>query len=408
MSNLPFLKIFHWNCNYFLNKKEVLELEIQKLQPDIILLNEIKLDENRANYYLNFPAYVSIHRCRNIRGGGVAILIKKEIDFIQIYDLDLFNSEIVSIKINSKNSCLKKDIFLFSFYNPPSQKLNKSIFEFINQNYEHFIIAGDLNSRTSVIDSNTNENGKILENILENPSFLLINSNTPTFTIPNRGYTSVLDLIITSSNLGPYINDFSVLEDDLGSDHFPILLSLDLELYKTSYYNQPKFNFGRANWDFFKKILETSCVYPKIDNINLLNQVITTSIQKAAFQAIPKFALKKFRNSLPQKIVENIKERKRLKRKIKKNPGSLQLRIECNRLTNKIKFEITKFRNEQWEKLIQKFGPYPTSSRPFWRKINKFRKYNTDPEKGELFKELLVKTFSQENDPNFDLAFIEQ
>ncbi|RNA07073.1 hypothetical protein BpHYR1_008138 [Brachionus plicatilis] len=54
---------------------------------------------------------------RNKYGGGVAILVKEGIEFIQDFSFDEFSSEILSIKLNyGKND----QFYVFSLYNPPN------------------------------------------------------------------------------------------------------------------------------------------------------------------------------------------------------------------------------------------------------------------------------------------------
>ncbi|RNA35933.1 hypothetical protein BpHYR1_007337 [Brachionus plicatilis] len=55
----------------------------------------------------------------------------------------------------------------------------------------------------------------ILETILMNSRFLLVNDSSPTYHSKSYDYTSVLDYFIISSNLGPFVNSFNVLDDDL-------------------------------------------------------------------------------------------------------------------------------------------------------------------------------------------------
>ena len=48
---------------------------------------------------------------------------KKHIEFEVIYDLDRFNVEVICIKIKIKN----KDVYFITYYNPPSEKINKEL-----------------------------------------------------------------------------------------------------------------------------------------------------------------------------------------------------------------------------------------------------------------------------------------
>ncbi|CAF1151742.1 unnamed protein product, partial [Brachionus calyciflorus] len=126
-----------------------------------------------------------------------------------------------------------------------------------------------------------NENGKILENILDNPRFLLSNDDSRTFFLNHRDYSSILDLFIISSNLGPFLNSFNVFEDDLLSDHFPIQLDLGFQFSEIDKNTKKKFNFKRADWEKFKSILGKSEINLDSDNIDEINSIITSTIFNA-------------------------------------------------------------------------------------------------------------------------------
>ena len=80
---------------------------------------QIKLSQSKANELLNLPDYSSLYKCRDSYGGVVSVLIKNSLKFIQIFDLDHFNLEIVTLKILVKtNSSNLKELFIFSYYHP--------------------------------------------------------------------------------------------------------------------------------------------------------------------------------------------------------------------------------------------------------------------------------------------------
>ena len=92
------------------------------------------------------------------------------------------------------------------------------------------------------------------------------------------------------------------------------------------------------------------------------------------------------------------------------------LKTQFNQLTAELRKKLCEFRNNNWLNFIQKMGKHPLSTRPFWRKINKFRSkknscfiptlisnnifYNSEEEKGKLFRELLASTIN----PNSDMT----
>ena len=144
---------------------------IESNQPDIISLNEIKCCETWANETLFVNRYYSIFKCITNFGGSVTLLIKANIDFNEL-DLSIFNEEIVgfSTKIGALN------ISFFSYYNPPSKELNREIIHHIQNNFNNYLIIGDLNSKNEFFNcKSTNKNGVILNDILTSTNCQILN-----------------------------------------------------------------------------------------------------------------------------------------------------------------------------------------------------------------------------------------
>ena len=137
------IKVIHWNCNSIKNKINEFLIFIQLNKPDLISLNETKCCETWANELLCISGYNSAYKCRNINGGGVAILIKDKYEFDEI-TMELFNEEIIGITSKFNN----KTIGFFSHYNPPNRELNIELFEYIQNNFENYFIMGDLNAKS--------------------------------------------------------------------------------------------------------------------------------------------------------------------------------------------------------------------------------------------------------------------
>ena len=124
-------------------------------------MNEIKCCETWTNETLCIKGYNSTYKCRNNYGGGVAVLIKDNYEITEII-LDSFNEEITGIKSTIEN----KTIGFFSYYNPPNKELNIELFEYIQNNFENYLIMGDLNAKNEIFNSkNTNRNGELLNQI---------------------------------------------------------------------------------------------------------------------------------------------------------------------------------------------------------------------------------------------------
>ena len=87
-----------WNCNSINNKQEEFKTFLNKNKPDIMLLNETKINDFNANVIFNqLNEFNFIHKQRNFHNGagGVAIIINKNINYSQISVFDSLNLEIL-------------------------------------------------------------------------------------------------------------------------------------------------------------------------------------------------------------------------------------------------------------------------------------------------------------------------
>ena len=83
-----------------------------------------KIDE----YLYTDNNFNCIFNSRNRHGGGVAFIIKKEIDFCLINDLEKFNCECLCILIEINN----EETHLITYYNSPTTDLNIEMLDYIH------------------------------------------------------------------------------------------------------------------------------------------------------------------------------------------------------------------------------------------------------------------------------------
>ena len=104
------MKICSWNINSIRVRVDALNLLIEKFNPDIILLQEIKCENHQFTEYFKNLEYDLIVNGQKGRH-GVAILIKKNIDFTKIQiTSNIMNKEARICGVSLKN------IFIFSFF----------------------------------------------------------------------------------------------------------------------------------------------------------------------------------------------------------------------------------------------------------------------------------------------------
>ena len=109
-------------------------------------------------------------------------------------------------------------------YIPPSKILAKYIGPFMVDSTT--ILVRDLNGKSYMWGSGgSDERGRLLEDFVESQGATVINTGQPTYQHYN-GLQSHLDVAIISSDLAIRAN-WDVLNNTMGSDHSPTVVTLD-------------------------------------------------------------------------------------------------------------------------------------------------------------------------------------
>ncbi|KZS06599.1 Uncharacterized protein APZ42_029899, partial [Daphnia magna] len=231
MTNIPSnnFKCIQWNARG-LSKAKLKEFrqQISILNPEVVLLSETHWNSDFA------PKFKSHHILRKDRpnrlGGGVAILIRKSLQFTPLPITTPDTVEAIGVSILCTN---KKHIDFISVYIPKDDCETADI-ELLLKRDNDFLVGGDLNGHHSLWEPNGAENkaGKsIYEALINDPNACLITPpNLNTRIDPASGKSTTIDLTLTSSplstsatiNTGPY----------MGSDHLPVLITLNATLYR--------------------------------------------------------------------------------------------------------------------------------------------------------------------------------
>ena len=421
MSNSD-LNIYCWNANSITNKFEEILLALHENKIDILAINETKINVFDEKNFFD-KNYYCVFKSRNRHGGGVGFLIKKEIEFVLINDLNKFEKECLCLKLKVNGI----DVMLINYYNSPSGVLCYELLEFININFKNFIICGDLNSKS--IDfgcKESNNNGKILTDFLLNSRAIVLNNHEPTFFRDYTNYTEILDLFICSNSLYKTVTNFEVCVNvNLFSDHYPIKIQIkrDNKKKKMEMNNRTSMlDYSKANWIKFKNYLESidlNLVLKSYD-VNEINDFIVTHVQKAASASIPlKYNNTVFHTKIPSYLRKLVKHKKYLLKKKYENNSNSNL----NLFSKIIKTEINILRNNSWMEFANKMQENPLASKKFWRRIDKInnngkdkishfptlnhnnKQYKTDTEKANLFGSILSETFNDNEDDKYDKEF---
>ena len=86
------LKIVHWNCIKMTQTRLFeFELFLRETQPDIVSIQEVKMNREQANIFLRFDGFITHYKPRENKaefGGGNAIVVKNSISHTIIPNMD--------------------------------------------------------------------------------------------------------------------------------------------------------------------------------------------------------------------------------------------------------------------------------------------------------------------------------
>ena len=404
--------ICHININSLKHRLTELVLHLEEHKPHIVTINETKLNQNTN---INIPNYHILRQDRNSHGGGVAILIKENIQFNTI-DISQFNQEALMITFKHRG----KEIALATIYNKPLKHMDTDLIHYIQTTYPSNIIIGDFNARHAFFGDtgNTNAAGDHLFNITETYDLHVANNTQPTHTAGG-----ILDLALLSTSMLSHVYDCDVV-GDIGSDHYPLHVRLvTAELLKTT--QQSRLNMGKTDWNKFRKIVTKSLPPPQINNtqdINTACNALENTLTAALKQACP---TTKQNYNFPRYISEKTRTLIKTKRKVRRLAQKTQLTVYkqlYHQLAHRVKESIQHDKREQWQQATEKLNE-ATDGSQFWQTFNrltgKYTNKNThqpirkedgtmtknNKEKADAFAKHLENTHNTHQGDNLDADF---
>ena len=143
------------------------------------------------------------------------------------YRNDNFNiitdNEALAIELEISNN---QNFTLATIYYPNGNP-NLSLFQSVNNLSDYVTFVGDFNLKLeSVGCAKKNTSGPMLKNIQKRLNLIYVNNDEHTHMDRSTGNTDLLDMAFTSPNLAKHDIQFQI-DDDLGSNHLPIEISID-------------------------------------------------------------------------------------------------------------------------------------------------------------------------------------
>ena len=147
------------------------------------------------------------------------------------------------------------------------------------------MLLGDFNGHNVLWGSkDNNPRGDLIEDFITQNDICLMNDKSNTFLDSGKGTLSALDLSLCHPSL--YLDfDWSVCEDQHGSDHFPIVIESIKTLEED---HNPKWKLNKANWDLFHTLCDESLTTTSLSDSTDRIADFTSSLIDISEKCIPK------------------------------------------------------------------------------------------------------------------------
>lgn len=151
----------------------------------------------------------------------------------------------------------------------------------------------------------------------------MLNDDSPTRTDTSNGNVSYIDISFCHPNLSNKIT-WGVIDDNMGSDHFPILITVGKCFNSGTVHSGDMFNFEKADWKTLHKLgqhLKEEDIYDK--DINNHTNKLTEAILRMARECVPAKKTAKKRSLVPswdEGCQKALDARKKALRNFKRNP----------------------------------------------------------------------------------------
>ena len=171
------------------------------------------------------------------------------------------------------------------------------------------MLVGGFNGHNVLWGCNDNDpRGELIEDFITKNDICLMNDKSNTYLDSGKGTFSSLDLSLCHPSL--YLDyDWSVCEDQRGSDHFPILIE-SVQTHDEAH--NPKWKLNKADWDLFHTLCNESLTDTFLSDSSDPITDFTSSLINISEKCIPKTSTnpKKINPWYNDDCKEAIKQRK--------------------------------------------------------------------------------------------------
>ena len=355
-------KIIQWNCRSVKPRFEELLLLLSLLRPSVFCLQETFLKPNDTFTFKGFNVYNHIHSDCLRASGGSSLLVHSSLPQRQIKLKTDLQAVAVSITLD-------KEITFCSIYIPPSYFLrSEQLTSLLQQLPSPYMLVGDFNGHNVLWGSNDNDpRGELIEDFITENDICLMNDKSNTYLISGKGTFSSLDLSLCHPSL--YLDyEWSVCEDQHGSDHFPILIE-SVQTHGEDH--NPKWKLHKADWDLFNNLCNESLTDTSLSDSSDPITDFTSSLIAISEKCIPKTSTnpKKSNPWYNDDCKESIKQRKDTLSKFCKFPTHVNLNIYRNSRA-KARRTIKSAKRKSWRTYVSNLN-YKTPTKKVWDMVRK-------------------------------------
>ena len=170
------------------------------------------------------------------------------------------------------------------------------------------LILGDFNAHhSSWYSSSTDSRGTMLESMVCGSNFGILNWDSPT-RLPSNASTTSPDVSLASASLSTSNN--WQRKKNPGSDHLPILISLQMYVTINQIQHHSSINLNRANWDRDRREIEDKLSIRRLPaNCQKGEKILRAIILKASSHHIPSGRHRLNTEPVPTEILEKMRAR---------------------------------------------------------------------------------------------------
>ena len=278
------VKFLSLNCKSLNCKLSEVKLLLYSVKPSIFCFCETWLSRGSEPKFIGYSALWK-HRVDGY--GGLGMLIHTQHSFRERHLNEFYGGvmEVQAVDIIMESG---EGISVLNCYNPGYRVSIEEMRHYLQQLLDKFILLGDLNAHTRILDSKcikSNYTGKTLETMLVEDC-VCINNPQDLYTYVSFSYLkrSCLDVCLSSPEVAPLIS--VELGRDVGSDHLPIQVNLDINPATQLLKVHKRWLLEGVDWCKWRLCLsEGRITLP--DSVDSINNHIIDCILSAAEKNVP-------------------------------------------------------------------------------------------------------------------------